>query len=146
MVYVSFASEVMTHEFIKYLINKKTTVLTPVCVSGGHMIAAKTQCFPEGFEENKYGILEIPLKKAVSVEADEIDVVIVPAVSYATDGRRLGYGGGYYDRFIEKLNDKAITIGILMDEMICEQIPIDSHDKKADIILTQTLSIFKGRY
>ncbi|MFR8600866.1 MAG: 5-formyltetrahydrofolate cyclo-ligase, partial [Clostridioides difficile] len=67
-----------------------------------------------------------------------LDVVIVPAVAYDIHCYRLGYGGGFYDRFLENLRKDAITIGIAFDFQIFDSIPKETHDAQLDYIVTET--------
>ena len=78
--------------------------------------------------------------KNISNEIDvkNIDVLIVPAVAYDKNCYRLGYGGGYYERFIERLRDDAITIGIAFDLQIFDSIPKEEHDTQLNYIITET--------
>ena len=66
----------------------------------------------------------------------KVDVVIVPAVAFSTNGQRIGYGGGYYDRFLERLNKNTKKIGLTYDELLYENLPQEEHDIPVDIIVT----------
>ena len=70
-----------------------------------------------------------------SVNPRILDLIFVPALMVDKDNYRLGYGKGYYDRFLEKTN--AITIIPIAKELIIDKLPIESHDKKVDYIITQ---------
>lgn len=72
-----------------------------------------------------------PLTNAVSPKI--LDIIILPALKVDKNNYRLGYGKGYYDRLLEKTN--AITIIPIAKELITDTLPIESHDKKADIVL-----------
>ena len=76
------------------------------------------------------------LNQLLSIE--NIDVLIVPAVAYDKNCYRLGYGGGYYDRFIGNLRDDTITIGIAFDLQIFDSIPKEEHDSQLNYIITET--------
>jgi 5-formyltetrahydrofolate cyclo-ligase len=87
----------------------------------------------KSFDELKagyYNILE-PQKK---IPAPQADLIIVPAVAFTKDGNRLGYGGGFYDRYLEKNN--IYSIGVCYDFQILEQIPTMKHDKKINKIIS----------
>ncbi len=83
---------------------------------------------------NKYGIPE-PLSKKITYP----DVLLVPLVGYDDKLNRLGYGGGFYDRYISKIekNKKIIKIGLAYSFQRLKKIPINSHDKKLDYIFTE---------
>ena len=83
---------------------------------------------------NKYGIVEpISLKKVYP------DLIFVPLVAYDNHLNRLGYGGGFYDRYIDKIKKikKVIKIGLAFSYQRLNKIPINNHDKKLDFIITE---------
>ena len=83
--------------------------------------------------KNKYGIIE-PTK----INQITPDVIFVPMVGFDKNLNRLGYGKGYYDKVISKLRKikKIFVIGLAYDNQMVRSIPIDNHDEKMDIILT----------
>ena len=82
---------------------------------------------------NKYGIPEPTSKKVVYPS-----VLLVPLVAYDKNLNRIGYGGGFYDRYIRKLkkNKKITTIGLAYSFQKVREIPINKHDVKLDFIVT----------
>ena len=84
-------------------------------------------------EPGYFGILE-PKHSANYV--GEIDLVITPSIVYDKNGYRLGYGKGFYDKYLA-LNNHNTSIGISYDKLLQNDIPIDSHDKAVDIIITE---------
>jgi len=70
----------------------------------------------------------------------EPSVLLVPLLAFDSGKNRLGYGGGYYDRTISFLEKKKeiFTIGVAFDEQQIEKVPAMSHDKKLNLIVTQT--------
>ena len=85
-----------------------------------------------------YGIREPKQNPNNKLSIKDIDIVIVPAVAYDKNCYRLGYGGGFYDRFIKKLKDDAITIGIAFDLQVLNSIPKENHDAQLNYIITET--------
>ena len=83
---------------------------------------------------NRYGIPEPVLSKIIYP-----DILLVPLVGYDKDLNRLGYGGGYYDRYIEKIEKfkKVIKIGLAFSYQKLKIIPINQYDKKLDFIITE---------
>ena len=83
---------------------------------------------------NKFGIPE-----PVSSKIFYPDILLVPLVAYDNNLNRLGYGGGYYDRFIEKLEKtkKIIKIGLAFSFQKISSIPINQYDKRLDFIITE---------
>ena len=83
---------------------------------------------------NKYGIPEPEQIKKVFP-----DIILVPLVAFDSRLYRIGYGGGYYDRYIEKLSNKKnlFTIGIAHSCQKINKVPTNKYDKKLDIIITE---------
>lgn len=88
-------------------------------------------------EVGAYGIKE-PDPEAPSLEADRVDLILVPAVGCDRLGYRLGYGGGYYDRLLSSPQWQNIpTIGIIFDFAYLPHLPKDSWDRKLDYVCTE---------
>ena len=83
---------------------------------------------------NKFGIPE-PVSSKISYP----DILLVPLVAFDSRLNRLGYGGGYYDRYIEKLEKikKVIKIGLSFSFQKISSIPVNQNDKRLDIIITE---------
>ncbi len=83
---------------------------------------------------NKYGIAEPTLGKKIYP-----DIIFVPLVAYDDDLNRLGYGGGFYDRYLDKIAKikKILKIGLGFSYQELKKIPINKHDKKLDLIITE---------
>ena len=85
-------------------------------------------------EINKYGIVEpISRKKIIP------DIILLPLVAFDKNLNRLGYGGGFYDRYIHKISKikKVIKIGLSFSYQEVKNLPINIHDQKLDFIFTE---------
>ena len=89
--------------------------------------------FSDPLKINNYGIPEPEIKKLVYP-----DILFIPMVAFDKNLNRLGYGRGYYDRFIERLSrkKKIIKIGLAISYQEIKKIPINKHDQKLDYIIT----------
>ena len=89
--------------------------------------------FSDPLKINKYGIPEPETTNIVYP-----DVILVPLVAFDKNLNRLGYGGGYYDRFISKLSKKKkiIKIGLALSVQKIDKVPVNIYDQKLDYILT----------
>ncbi|MDO9230334.1 MAG: 5-formyltetrahydrofolate cyclo-ligase, partial [Syntrophales bacterium] len=100
MVYLSFGSEVVTDELIVWGWDAGKRIVVPLCRPEGRVLMP---CLLGGFDEletGHYGIREPKADRLIPVPREEIDAVLIPAVAFDRQGRRVGYGGGYYDRFL----------------------------------------------
>jgi len=89
--------------------------------------------FVDPLKINKYGIPEPQIKNIVYP-----DVLLIPMVAFDKNLNRLGYGGGYYDRLIEKLSKrkKIMKIGLALAAQKIDKVPINVYDQKLDYIVT----------
>ena len=90
--------------------------------------------FTDPLKLNKYGIPE-PISKKILYP----DYILVPLVAFDKNLNRLGYGGGYYDRYIEKINNrkKITTIGLAFSYQEINKVPIQIFDRKLSMIFTE---------
>lgn len=77
------------------------------------------------------------------VPIDKIDIAIIPAVALDEKGGRIGSGKGYYDRLIPRLAITTRKVALAFEDQIIAQVPIESHDKHVDIIITEDRVIYK---
>ena len=131
--YYPIGSEVSTIEIIQYLRKKKYTISLPVLEKSSRM------SFYEWNEKsplkiNNFGIPEpIKLKKIIP------STLIIPIVAFDANLNRIGYGGGFYDRFISKIEKtkKILKIGLAFSCQKIKKVPINRFDKKMNYILTE---------
>lgn len=108
----------------------------PVVVSSAHMLF-----FPVDqqthYQVGKFGIPEPVVATHVApVQPDRDSLIIMPALAADRDGHRLGYGGGFYDRFLEQ--HQSTLMVALFDDFIVKKIPIESHDVRVNYLLTES--------
>ena len=70
------------------------------------------------------------------IPVESIDVVIIPGLAFDTEGWRLGRGGGYYDRFLERVSRQTRLVGIAFDQQVVEVVPHELHDVRMQVIVT----------
>ena len=132
MFFVSFGSEVYTHEMIKEALKNKTVIAPKVL---NHQIEPSVimdldNLIPTG----KFGILE-PIE-AMPIAYKNIDLILVAGIAFDKEGYRLGYGLGYYDKFLAKL-PKALKIGLCFDFQVVDKVPRESYDVPVDMVVTE---------
>ena len=128
--YISAHGEVDTYVLIQELLEHKK-VLVPYCINEeGDMIA----CPINSLEDLKEGRFKIPEPKSpVEFPKEKVDFVIVPGVAFDKNGYRLGYGKGYYDRFLEGIT--PFKLGVCQREFFFEEIPHGKFDIKMDDVI-----------
>ena len=132
LVYWSFGHEASTRALIKELQLRKKQILLPY-LEANLMHAAKINS-TDSLELTTYGPLEPPDK--TPVDPSTVDIVIVPGLAFDRNGFRLGYGRGFYDRYLSALGDASTTIGFCFSSQIAEQVPAEPHDVALDILVT----------
>lgn len=143
LAYVSYKSEVKTDELINDLLKMSKNIYAPYCIKEEKRMEIVKITDPENeLKKGAYGIKE-PKKSLRNNNANikNLDLVLVPAVAFSKSGYRIGYGGGYYDRFLNRLDDKAISVGINYDELVLEELPKEDHDLAVNIVLSDKRNI-----
>ncbi len=138
MCYVSFGSEVYTHDIINNWLSQGKQVCVPrvVKTKGKSLEAVKISSLQE-LEPGTYGVLEPATGQNNIVSPDLIDVVIVPGCAFDLHRNRMGYGAGYYDRFLKLISDNCLKVGVAFDFQVMDEIPCDELDIPMDIIITE---------
>jgi 5-formyltetrahydrofolate cyclo-ligase len=132
MAYYPHEGEVDLLAFLHECIDENKCVALPRIVHHGVMAAVQYTC-DSAMGRNRHGIQE-PTGKT-EIDPNQIDVVIVPALALGEDLHRIGYGGGYYDRYLKKTH--AVKIGVGFDFQIVPHLPKHAHDVPLDLIVSE---------
>lgn len=109
------------------------TLCVPLCKAAGQMEVRQIHSLDE-LAPGAYGIPEPPADSR-SILPDEIDLALIPCLAATKDGRRLGKGGGYYDRFLAVYAGEAVLI--CPARFLLEEIPVEEHDVCLEMVLTE---------
>jgi 5-formyltetrahydrofolate cyclo-ligase len=91
---------------------------------------------PDDLQEGAFGILE-PKPSGVDHNVAIVDLVVVPGIAFDLTGHRIGYGKGYYDRFLQHPGRTTLLVGFCHDfQMVYNPLPADVHDVPMDVIVT----------
>ena len=132
--YISFRDELDTKKLNQYLFERELNLALPVIDFKTNEINFFMYHKNAELTENKFSILEPKNKDKVIFPK----IILIPLLGYSKSGFRLGYGGGYYDKYLSK-NDigDVKKIGIAFSFQEVEEIPVEDHDERLDWILTE---------
>jgi 5-formyltetrahydrofolate cyclo-ligase len=129
-------NEVETRNLIQHMLDHGKKVVVPKMEKMGQLSHYEIKGLDE-LTENKWGVAEPVKNSTLSVNKSSLELVIVPMVSGDKYKNRLGYGKGFYDRFLEGLH--ATKIGFLFDlQMYEERLPTDKFDVQLDMLITES--------
>lgn len=134
--YISYKSEVDTSGIIKRLFKNGTVVSIP------HMESQTSQQFRNVRFESFYKLVQGPygiMQPANPIESMiwSLELVLVPVAAFDGFGNRLGYGKGYYDRFLSQLPSTTTKIGLAFSSQEVDEIPSEVHDVPLDLVITE---------
>lgn len=136
--YVSYGSEVDTHPLIARALADGKAVAVPYCVMKTHEMKMLTLShFPDDLKPGTMGILEPDPAICPEMTPDAIDLLIVPGVGFTEGGERLGYGGGFYDRYLLRLRPDATRIALVPECLLFDALPTEDHDQRVPVIITE---------
>ena len=144
LLYVNNEHEVLTGNILKRAYTYNKIVVLPVYnTENFEMELKKVDNLEKDLNPGPRNILQPDESRCKVVPIDKIDIAIIPAVALDEKGGRIGSGKGYYDRLIPRLAITTRKVALAFEEQIIPQVPIESHDKHVDIIITENRVIYK---
>lgn len=142
--YMATDNEVQTDLLIKDAFEQDITIIIPVLKPNHQLCFTEINQFTT-FYHNKLGILE-PTKNCINYTSGiNVDLVIVPGIVWNHSGHRIGYGFGYYDKYINLLNKNINTVGLSYEFQIFDNIPIEKYDMPVNKLVTENQIIYCKR-
>lgn len=136
--FLSFRSEVDTLPMIRRALDENRTVCIPCTeIDDKSMTASRIQNLDGDLRLGNYNILEPKTECLRPVPPEKIDVILMPGVAFDPAGGRLGYGGGYYDRFLEKCDPRCLLVALAFELQIMDHVPCADHDAHIHRIVTE---------
>lgn len=126
--------EVDTLPLLSAALTEGKTLAVPLCAAPGVMEARLLRA-TEDLRPGRCGLLEPPADSGV-LRPKEIALCVVPCLSAAPDGTRLGYGGGYYDRFLPQA-ENAVYAALCREAMLFPALPREAHDVRMGCVVTE---------
>ncbi|WP_077213975.1 5-formyltetrahydrofolate cyclo-ligase [Bacillus dakarensis] len=123
---ISKFPEVDTYQIIRRAWEEKKTIVIPKCLPKQKEMDFRALTAFNQLESVYYGLFEPIETQTEFTEKEKIDLLIVPGLGFTRNGYRLGFGGGYYDRFLKNYNGK--TLSLAFHQQLVEELPIEEHD------------------
>lgn len=132
--YIGFASEIDTKIIIEDALRLGKEVYVPK-IFNKEMILIRIDSL-ENLITSSYGILE-PIGDKNDFDVNKLDLIIMPGVAFDEEFNRLGYGAGYYDKFLDRNDLKCSKIALAYEFQVLDKLEVEEHDKKVDQIITE---------
>lgn len=138
MLYLDFRNEVVTTELLqKTLANGQRVVIPVTDIKNTALIPSEIINYPDDITAGTWGIPEPKSEALRPIEPTEIDIVIVPGVAFDVKGNRLGYGGGFYDRFLLRTKPGTIFVALAFELQIKDEVYPEKHDHPVHYVITE---------
>jgi 5-formyltetrahydrofolate cyclo-ligase len=134
IVYISTQSEARTGSIIGFLHSEKRRVYAP-CVVKMRICPSRVTKSCKMIKKS-FGIYE-PASGSKLKSLKSVAAVIIPGIAFDIKGNRLGFGGGYFDKFLKKLPAKTMKIALAFSRQIVKKVPKEKHDVPMDYIITE---------
>lgn len=132
--YAPVKNEVMTHKLFQNALENGLHVYFPRVEQGIQFYEVNG---PEDLQRGSWSILE-PQKNCTPLKAlQELDLLVVPGISFSRDCYRIGYGRGFYDRLVSHIVLKATTIGLAYDFQIVDAFQVEDWDRPLALVMTE---------
>lgn len=136
--YHPIGSEVPTHGIMSEIMSGGKELYLPRVTDGEAMEFCRVRDVSELRRGRRYSMIMEPAGPCAEAPPRGLDMIIVPSIAASADGCRLGYGRGYYDRYLERNRGAATTVcTILFEKQVTKRIPADPHDARVDMIITE---------
>lgn len=134
--YVPFRTEVDTLPFLYAMLDQGRILATPRVEGPRTMSAVRVADLEADLEAGHWGIPE-PRHGLEPVPPRAIDVMICPGAAFDTDGHRIGYGGGFYDTFVEQLRPGVPRLAVAFEVQLLDRVVSETHDACVNAIVTE---------
>lgn len=139
LIYLSIRGEVETDGLVQAALDAGKTVCVPVIdPRSGELKLSRLPGLDIEFEEGPFDIREPASRFLQWMPPEEVDLVIMPGLAFDREGGRIGYGKGYFDRLLDRLNPDAFRVGLAFDFQIYDSLPQGPSDRRVHSIITET--------
>ncbi len=143
-VFMSFRDEVETPHLIDLMRVMGKRVYVPIVDKETNELLLSLFHSYDELEKSALGVLEPRINPSRIKEPEVLDFVLVPGLLFSKDGYRVGYGGGYYDRYLARLSPEVPRVGICFEEQVVDTVPRGAYDEILDAVVTdQNIYVIK---
>jgi 5-formyltetrahydrofolate cyclo-ligase len=135
MAFLSMGDELDTGPLIRRLLEAGYELYTPRTLLRQRALLPRRLRSLDDVVVGAYDIREPASEE--SLEPEKLGFVVVPAVAFDRSGARIGRGGGFYDRFLERLQPSAVTCGVILSRHLLDEVPTEPHDKRVQLLVTE---------
>lgn len=144
LLYISHPHEVDTRRILKRCSETTKEIVLPLFNGDGNGTRLyRISDMERDLKPGPGNILQPDPDRCKSVSIDDVDIAIIPGIAFDEKGGRLGIGNGRYDRIMSKLPITARKVSCAVEDQMTPQIPMESHDRYVDIIITDKRIIYK---
>jgi len=138
MVYISFKSEARTREIILELLKRKKKVIIPLIdFKKERIFLSELKNFEKELIMNKYGLFQPQKEFFRAFNKKDLDLIIVPGICFDEKGNRIGFGKGYYDKFLKNIPKNIPVIALAFENQISKELACEKHDIPMHKIVTE---------
>ncbi|MDH4619686.1 5-formyltetrahydrofolate cyclo-ligase [Brevibacillus sp. AY1] len=139
MAFHPFGEELDILPFVEEVRKRGGEIWLPLTISAERRLVPYRYDGPHMLKQGVYGIWEPDPAKAVVMDCSRLDAILVPGVAFDLRGGRMGYGAGYYDRFLDGLSHshRPFLLGVGFSLQVVDEVPLEPHDILLDGIVTE---------
>ena len=135
--YCSKDREVQTRDLIEKALQDGKKVVLPLCLEGSDLQARYIRNLFRDCTEGAWGLMEPALDRTREARIEDVDLLIVPGIAFDLKGQRMGWGKGYFDRFLKRLRPGQLKIGLAFEAQVAPILETEPHDQKVDVLITE---------
>lgn len=142
--YAAFGSEVDLDPWLQRLADAGVGVFLP-WVDDRWLRIARVIDLDADLAPGWRGVREPRVDGRRSARPDRLHAAVVPGVGFDGSGRRLGYGGGHFDRLLAEVGPGTVVVGVAFDVQLVDTLPAEPHDRPVDVVVTESRTVRGGR-
>ncbi len=136
LIYLAFRSEASTDAIIETALQAGKLVAAPQTRRAGQIMRALRLTNLQDVTVGEWGMREPRVGAEELIAPEAFDLIVVPGLAFTLRGDRLGYGGGYYDRYLPLIRQDALSVGIGYEFQVMDRLPAEPFDRRVDWLVT----------